>query len=174
MATRERKARVKTDLENGVLHFEFLGAKDKDGNPTVAHRRSFPLEKIPSALHTALALHGLKQKLSDSFADPDAEPVESSDAVFAQLTSGTWSQRGEAGPRTSILEEAIAALKGADLEKVREFVAKQDDDWVKAIKKDPAVKAKMDEIAAKKAAEKAKASKAAAKNGTSTLEGINI
>lgn len=60
-------------------------------------------------------LHGVSQKLGDTYADGD-DPIAGVTAAFESLVAGEWSQRGEAGPRDSILLEALAAIHGKTAE----------------------------------------------------------
>ncbi len=107
MAERKRVATKLVNAEHGTVTFKAVA----DGKTFVAE-----LSKLPQPMIHRLALHGIAQKLGDTYADGD-NPIAGVTAAFQSLLSGEWSQRGEAGPRDSIFLEALAIVhpKTSDL-----------------------------------------------------------
>ena len=99
MATRQRKAKTVADTDTGTVRFDFAS-----GGHFVAHA-----DKLPQEIVNQLVLHGLKQKLADAYADPDADPREAVMEVYNDLLAGTWFTRGEGGPRLTQLAKAVFA-----------------------------------------------------------------
>lgn len=116
-----------------------------------------------AALQVRLALHGISQKIGDSFADAKGDVAVAYAAAsdtLAQLTAGTWSDRGTADEEApNLICTAIAVTFGRDLAKVQSVWAGLDDTKKKAFRSDERVKAEMARIRAERAA--AKAAKAA-------------
>ena len=118
---------------------------------------------------TAAAFHGFSQKLGDTFAGKKdvEEAAEVTAALFERLQEGVWiAERESAGPRTSVLLEAVmaaftAAGQEVDEDTMREKIKGLETDARKALQADPAVSAQYDRIKAERAA--AKAAKSAAK-----------
>lgn len=115
------------------------------------------LNKIPPEIQQRLAMHGLSQKLGDSYAGVDAsEAFEKASAVLEDLTAGNWSTRVAAsGPRTTQLAEALAEVTGKSVEEAAAKLEEMDDDQKKDLRKHPHIKAALATIKAKAAAEAA-------------------
>ena len=110
-------------------------------------------------------MHGLSQKLGDSYAGADiAESFGRCSAVAGDLKDGNWSTRVAAsGPRTTQLAEALAAATGKTLEEAAAKLETLDEEGKKGLRAHPQIKVQLAEIKAKKAAEAA--AKAAADVG---------
>lgn len=160
---RNRIASKATHVETQTVTFTFLDPEgNPSGDPIVAK-----LSDLSETIRTQLALHGLSQKLGDSYAG--AESLEAArgsvTGTLQQLVNGTWTQRSSGGgSKTSDLAEAVAQLKNAPVEDVAAKLAQLSDEDVKAIRANAKVKAIMAEIKAKRAAEKARAAKKDAKD----------
>jgi len=112
-----------------------------------------------------LALHGLSQKLGDSYAGAKDQAQELVANVWKNLTDGNWSVRGEGGTRVTQLARALVRkLKAAGKEiteaDAAEKIAELDDDAKKALNSAcaveiAAIKAEDAKVAAEKAAAKA-------------------
>lgn len=119
------------------------------------------LDKLPANIVTLLALHGLSQKLGDSYASVKGDVVEAKkryEAVLTQLQNGEWKkarEAGEGGAKTTELAAAIAQFKNAPLDKANAVVAKATKEQIAAWKGNAKIKAIIAEIRAKKAAERA-------------------
>lgn len=119
------------------------------------------LESLPSNIVTLLALHGLSQKLGDSYASVKGDVAAAKtkfEAVLTQLQSGEWKkarESGEGGAKVTELAEAIAQFKGAALEKANAVVAKASPEQIKQWRANAKIKAIIAQIRAKKAAERA-------------------
>lgn len=117
------------------------------------------------------ALHGLSQKLGDSYAGAETveDAFESASALWEAMCGedGSWLQRGEsAGPRVTVLAEAVCRAKPekyADIAAATAMLAEKDKAGKAAIAAIPQVAAAMAAIKAERAAKAAeKAAKAAA------------
>ena len=104
-------------------------------------------------------MHGLSQKLGDSYAGCEAdEAFEKANGVATDLLAGNWSTRVAAsGPRTTQLAEALAAATGKSVEEAATVLEQMDDDQKKDLRKHPQIKVELAKIKA------ANAEKAAAK-----------
>ncbi len=76
------------------------------------------LSSIPEPIRIALAWHGLSQKLGDSYANASKKSPEdcydSFQATLERLMAGDWVKAREAaGPRTSMVLEAVLAVMAA-------------------------------------------------------------
>lgn len=84
--------------------------------------------ELNESMRTHLMLHGASQKVGDSFAGVKgnfADGIANAKAVIDQLLSGEWTgDREGGGPRLAELAEAIARLKGVDVERARTAVEK--------------------------------------------------
>jgi len=124
----------------------------------------FEVNKLTPEIQKTLALHGLMQKLGDSYAGAKGDYAvakASVQSVWDQLIDGNWraaKAAGEAKPRTTELSAAIARVTGKDILEVQAKVAEADDAKRKAWRALPAVAAAIAEIRAEKA--KATAAKA--------------
>lgn len=134
------------------------------------------LEKLSEAVVTRLAVHGLSQKLGDSFAGAASEdnPLtyakERVAAVIEQLLAGDWRVTGVGGPRVTLLARALARATGQTVEAAVEVLTDKEAEldngetkkadnpwkqWQASLRGQPAVKAATSEIKledAKKAA----------------------
>lgn len=149
----EQRAKVatkKVDLESQSLTIEFV-----DG----AEEIIVGLRDLPENILPALALHGLSQKMGDSYSG-EPEPREArakATEVLERLMAGEWSARRERGPgSTSLTIEAIAALRGLTTDQVKAVWETLDDEQKKGIRANDGVKAEMARIKAARLAEKAK------------------
>lgn len=139
---------------------------------------SVQLTLLPDDILHRLALHGLSQKLGDSYAgaEPD-EAYELAQVVADRLMAGEWTQaRSSTGPgtaRASMLVEALASATGKDIEQALAVVFGMDEDQRKALKKHPAIAAELARLTAERAVAKAKKAQAAvADGGTLDLSSI--
>lgn len=115
------------------------------------------LEEYSPDIRDRLALHGLSQKLGDSYAGitDSKEAFEKVQAVLGDLLKGEWTSRVAAGPRITQLVTALAAVTGEPIEKCQEVVENMGDKEKKDLRAHPHVKAKLAELKAAAAAEAA-------------------
>lgn len=128
------------------------------------------LESLPAEIVSMLALHGLSQKLGDSYASVKGDVAEAKkryEAVLTQLQNGEWKKAreggGEGSAKVTELAQAIARFRNAPLEKANAAVAGASPEQKKAWQGNPNIKALIATIRAEKAAERA--AKAQAKAG---------
>ena len=124
------------------------------------------INDIPADIQSRLAMHGLSQKLGDSYAGADAgEAFGRANGVASDLKEGNWSTRVAAsGPRTTQLAEALAAATGKTIEECAAKLETMDEDAKKGLRSHSQIKAELAKIKARKAAEAAE--KAAADSST--------
>ena len=131
--------------EQGVVTFAF-------GNGTTLECDS---NKLSNEIRLDLLCHGISQKVGDSYAGVKgnyAEGIANAKEVIEQLYAGEWSADREGGaPRLAELAEAIARIKGTDVEKTRAAVEKASDEERKAWRSNGKVKATIAAIRAEKA-----------------------
>lgn len=129
------------------------------------------LLEIPSTLHGILAMHGLSQKLGDTYAGDEsvADAEESLTTMLERLKAGEWvSDRTGLGPSPVLILEAIKAAKADAGLPHDEAAAKEKyktkEEREKALSV-PAVKSHYERLRAERATAKAaEAAKAAAAN----------
>jgi hypothetical protein len=144
-------------------------------------KREINLGDIPGHIVTQLAMHGLSQKLGDSYASVKGnikKAVELFDATLDQLKKGEWAKargEGEGGARVTELAEAIARFKNVPIEKAQQVVASATDENVKAWKASPKIKAVIAQIRYEKAAKRAEAAdEGEEKAGDESIDALNI
>lgn len=154
------------DEETGTFSIVFANGRQAEVN----------LDSLPQNIVRLLALHGLSQKLGDSYASVKGdveEAIKRFDAVANQLASGEWKKAreggGEGAGKVTELAAAIARFRNAPIEKANAAVAKATPEQKKAWQGHPQLKAIIAQIRAEKAAEKAAKAQAAA--GTEGGEG---
>ena len=138
---------VEYDLDASGVFFNF-------GNGTAL---SLTLDQLNDELKQRVALHGINQKVRDSFAGVKGDfdkGVENAKAIIEQLISGQWrAARGEceAKPRVTELAAAISRLKSIALEVATKAVTEASDDKRKEWRAHPRIKAAIAAIRAEKA-----------------------
>lgn len=111
-------------------------------------------EKFNAVMQDRLMLHGLSQKIGDSYASCDTveDAIAEAKATLASLENGNWSEgRSSDG---GILAEAIARIKKLDIAKVAEKLESATDEEKIALRKNPRIKATIDTIRGERATAK--------------------
>lgn len=149
---RNRIANKNTDAASGTVTFEW--AND-------APAFTADCSKLPKDIQKQLMLHGLSQKLGDTYAGAESidDAITSVTAAYEQLLAGEFKavRSGSGAVRTTLLAEAIASLQKQPIEAVQETIKGLDEEQVKGLRAHPGIKAEMSKIKAKRDAEKAKA-----------------
>jgi hypothetical protein len=168
-------AKKTANVEAGTVGFEFATTP----NPT---QLLADISKLPAAIVKRLALHGLSQKIGDSYAGAsDAkEAAQFANETLADLLKGNWATRqASTGPKVSLLAEAVARVQKIPVEKAlatlqaiangdgSEAGKKAGEEKVKAIRSVPNVRAAMAAIQAERAQAKAAT---AQKDGAATAD----
>ena len=154
--------RLEFRFDNGNTHVVKLDAHNKE-------------------IQTCLAWFGVSEKYGNSYAGAKGDADEAEGMFLSmqeQLLGGTWVDRAEAGPRPSLIADAIIAALEAAGQKVddtrrtaiREKV--KDKDTREGALKDPVIKAEYEAIKAKRAAERAKDAAKKAKGETVSVAGF--
>lgn len=148
---RIKVATKEVDAEARTLEIAFANGK----------QLQVSLDDLPEGIVTELALHGLSQKVGDSYAsvkgDSDAA-FANAEKVLAQLLAGEWRTAraaGEGKSRVSELAEAIARLKNVDVARAAAAVAAADEETLKLWRGNAKIKAMVATIRAEKAAARA-------------------
>lgn len=179
MATREAKAKKvvfvsgesegkqRMPNEGNVERIEFQFA---NGNT-----HTVVATDLPENVQRCALWHGISQKLGDEYSGAKTadEAEEAFLALLERLTDGDWAtERAEAGPRTSLIFEAIciayerAGKPLTDEQKTEKREALKDAATRKAAQEHPAIAAVYLELQAQRAVEKAnKAREALANSG---------
>lgn len=149
------------DLETGIASFSFGNGKQLEGE----------LDSYTPAIQRQLALHGLIQKVGDSYAGAKgnyAEAIDNAEGVLAALKAGEWGtgREGDGKPRLGELSEAIARVKAISLEDATKAVEAAPEDKRKTWRAHPKIKAAIALIRSEKAQ---KALEAAADAGDISL-----
>jgi hypothetical protein len=119
-------------------------------------------DAMSDAIRTAAMFHGFNQKIRDSAAgfskDSDfAGAFRAMQSTLETLESGLWNAKGGASGESD-LAQAVANLKGIELEKAAAAVAGLDDEQLKTLRGKASVKAELLRIKAERAAKVAEAS----------------
>lgn len=188
-----QEAEAQTSVGNGPTSASGrikVAEKDYDaetGTFSIAFRNGVSaeveLDKLPANIVRVLALHGLSQKLGDSYAsvkgDVD-EAIKRFNSVLDQLTKGEWAkarEAGEGGAKVTELAQAIARFRDVPVDKATAAVGKATKEQIAGWKSHPKLKAIIAAIRAEKAAERAKAAEEKAGEKTATdadLEAITF
>jgi hypothetical protein len=160
-------AKKTVDTETRIITIQL-----EDGSST-----SHALDSLPPAIITQLALHGLSQKLGDSYAGAENAVAEGEAEtkvgfaksavarVWTQLSAGEWSAKREGTGGISMLARAIAEVLGITPEDAAAKVEGMDKETKKKVQSSPKVAvalAKLKAAAAARAAERAAAAAEAA------------
>lgn len=158
----ERDYHSESALASGVVAFKDTVTEKAYTFDTT---KIFPTFGEFNAIQKKMVLMAVNNVLGDTAADKEKDAIEAITARGVKLLAGEWSGRGSggSGPRMTVLAEAVAAVKGMEIEDVIAKLETMDDETKKKLKAHPAVAAKMAEITAKRAAEKAKKAKGDAK-----------
>jgi hypothetical protein len=120
--------------------------------------------ELSGEMKTQALMHGLKQKVCDSYASAASpeEALERASAVVQNLLENNWNVRGggEGGTRVTQLAQALATVTGRSIEEAVELVSEMDDDKKKNLSSHPAIRkavAAIQEEKARKAREEAEA-----------------
>ncbi len=137
--------------KDGVIVFSF-------GNGS---RMEFDTDELPEAMVRRLELHGLSQKLGDSYANMSksrdfAGAYDAVDAVWEALKAGNWNVKGD-GASVQDLAKALAKLKKCSVEQASTAIGAMDEDMLAKVKSHPEVKKVLAELRAERAAQAAKA-----------------
>lgn len=138
------------NYETGSVDFTF-----EDG-ATAGHT----LGNLKPEMQARLALHGLSQKLGDSFASDRDNAAAHVARVWKNLQDGDWSVRGEGGPRVTQLARAMSEVMGQPIEKCIEVLGTMGESdegksQKKALAANPQIASSMARIRAEDAAKKA-------------------
>ncbi len=125
------------------------------------------LEDLSDEMVQRLAIHGMSQKIGDSYAGSDTadEAFELASGMVDRLKAGDWAAARASGGgagRVSMLVEALAAATGQSEDECKRVINAMDDAGKKQLKKHAAVAAQLAKITAERAAEKAAKAAAAA------------
>ena len=141
----------KTKHDNGVT-FAFIDSESV----------TCDMADLPTDIVQALAVHGLSQKLGDSYAS--AESVEEARsamvAVWDNLLAGNWNAKVSRGGK---LVEAMVRALGKTYEECMTVFQGMDDDAKKELRKHPQIKLAMAEIEMER---QTKAAQASSEGGT--------
>lgn len=118
------------------------------------------INKLSPEIIRRLAVHGLSQKLGDTYAGAKGDvnvAIAGVEGTWEALLEGNYNRRGGGG--VSILAEAVARVQGVDIDDVYETLKEMDEEQQKAVAAHPAIKAEMAAIKAERAREAANVSK---------------
>lgn len=147
----ERK--VSKEVREGTVAFTFHDGAELICDPST----------LSDEMKNQLILHGISQKVGDSYSGENAENCETiASKVWETLTKGEWSTRsGGGGPRISQLAEALARVTGQEVQECVGVLAEMDDDAKKDVRAHPDVKKAMAQIKLEKAQKDAESAAAA-------------
>lgn len=145
--------KAKVAIEGNVLTILFAHGEELTVNAA----------ELPNNIKEACLMHGIKQKVCDSYAgcETPEEALERASGVVQALSAGDWSTRvaGEGGTRVTQLARALAMVTGRTLEEAVEVVSEMNDEVKKTLGANPEIKQAIAEIQAQKAREAAEAAK---------------
>lgn len=114
-----------------------------------------PLATLPEEIRDRLAVHGLSQKLGDSYASAGDKGMTLDDCaagvrdIYQNLQNGIWSAGGGSG--VSILAEALARVVGESVEAAILIIQEKGDEWKKGLAKRDDIKSAVADIRAERA-----------------------
>lgn len=128
--------------------------------------------ELANNIKESLLVHGLRQKISDSYAGctTPQEAMEAARSVAEALSKGEWSSRGtgEGGSRVTQLAKALSMVTGQPLEAAVEVVSNMSDENKKNLGANAQIKLAIATIQAEKA--RAAAEEAAKQEGPSIAD----
>ena len=141
--------KVTTKVEGNLLNLSFAHGEEL----------SLSANDLPNEMKSACLMHGLKQKVCDSFSgvtDP-AECLAKAKGVFEALSAGNWTGRvaGEGGARVTQLARALSQVAKMELQEAVDMVAEMDDDTKKSLNANAEIKVAIAQIKAEEAAKAA-------------------
>lgn len=142
--------------EEGALLFRFSNGHEHSLNPN----------ELSDEIQKQLMYHGATQKLRDSFSSAKGDFAYAEGVlgkVIQQLKDGFWTgsrASGETKPKTGELAQALANLKGVDLETAQAAVERASDEKRKTWRNNAAVAAEIASIRAENAKKRAKSAEA--------------
>jgi hypothetical protein len=112
------------------------------------------LSRLSDDMVRQLAVHGLAQKVGDSYASAEnlAEAKANAEATWENLVRGDFKARAQGSGGLAV--EALARIKGLDMETAQEAWNDLDEESRDTLKKNPRVKVMIEMIRGEKAAEK--------------------
>ena len=127
-------------IKDGAVQFSFMNGTELEAS----------LAALPRDIVNQLALHGLSQKIGDSYASAESieEAVASASAVYGNLKSGLWATRSVKGGK---VVEALAASTGKPYDECLEYWSGLSDKQKAELKKHSAIKAEIAKIDAERA-----------------------
>ncbi|MHC4620530.1 MAG: hypothetical protein ACYTEQ_22510 [Planctomycetota bacterium] len=119
------------------------------------------LADLPEEIRDELVIHGVKQKVGDSYCsvtDP-AEAMVHAAKVWERLIAGDWkvAREGGGGQRITDLVKALSNVTGKELEECIDVVDGLEKAQKSALRKHAQIAAELAKISAERAAEKAEA-----------------
>lgn len=122
---------------------------------------SVTLAGLSDEIITHLALHGLSQKLGDSYSGEQDAAVARAKAsgVAERLVNGDWRsvREGGGGGRITDLAQALASALGKTIEEAVAVIGEMDKGQKSGLRKHPKIRAELAQIAAARAAAAAEA-----------------
>jgi len=148
MATAKATKKPREDLSG--VDFEFANGAALAVN----------VEDLPADTIKNLLLHGISQKVGDSYSGSSTpeEAFQMAAGVLKRLQSGEWrvAREGGGGKRTTMLTEALhRVFPDKTMEECTAKIADLSDEQVKGLKLQPKIKAALAAITAERAAAKA-------------------
>ncbi len=143
-------------VPTGVIRFEF------DDKTT----QEIDVNSLSEATKFRALVHGISQKVGDSYAGAKAEenPLafakQAAADTIAQILAGDWKAAREGGPRVTDLATAFKSVSDAQgqpitIEEAVAFLGTLDEEQTKAFRKKPKIASALAQIALAKAAKKA-------------------
>ena len=121
-----------------------------------ATQMAFDLSELSAAMVTELAIHGLSQKVGDSYsgAETVSEGMELAKATWKNLLAGNFNARASGG---GLLAEAVARIKGISVAEAEAKLAEATEEQIENLRKNGKVKDTITIIRGERAAAKATA-----------------
>jgi hypothetical protein len=119
-----------------------------------ATQMAFELSELSAAMITELAIHGLSQKVGDSYsgAETVSEGMELAKATWKNLLAGNFNARASGG---GLLAEAVARIKGISIADAEAKLADATEEQIETLRKNSKVKDTITIIRGERAAAKA-------------------
>lgn len=149
MSAKTNIAKKVTDEDAGQVSFNF-----SNGRKLVVD-----VNRMPRHIVNRLALHGISQKVGDSYAGANLKGWDIDDCydeavrVADNLYNGIYNAKGGTG--TTILAEALSRVTGETVEESAAVIDQMNDDDRKALEKHADIKAAVAAIKAERAAKRA-------------------
>lgn len=171
--TRLKSADTTISDDHTSIKFDAYGPPGEDGKQSVRDSVEVTVTELPAKMQSYLACRGLAVVCAGQYVRTNADPIATVNALVAEMRAGAWTPGRTGNAEPSPFHEALAVLSGVPVHVVERDIEDNKTKWTKSyvrqVRLDPRVAAKVAEIVEERAKRAGKAAKDAAKTAKPTL-----